>query len=150
MTDAVTNTTDSTLSSYSSTATNSLDKDAFLTLLVTQIQNQDPFEPVDNTQFVSQLAEFSSLETAEKTNDQLEALTALQQQTYQLTSLSQGAALIGKEVSYYNPETETVESGTVNALTNLEDGVVLNIGEYLVPLSNVVEIKEGSGDSTGT
>lgn len=39
-----------------------LDKDAFLRLLVTQLQNQDPLEPMDNTAFVAQLAQFSSLE----------------------------------------------------------------------------------------
>lgn len=39
-----------------------LDKDAFLRLLVAQLQNQDPLEPMDNTAFVAQLAEFSSLE----------------------------------------------------------------------------------------
>lgn len=41
---------------------NELGKDAFLQLLVTQLQYQDPLEPVDNTQMVSQLAQFSALE----------------------------------------------------------------------------------------
>lgn len=40
----------------------SLDKDAFLQLLVTQMQYQDPLEPTDNTEYISQLATFSSLE----------------------------------------------------------------------------------------
>lgn len=39
-----------------------LDKDAFLRLLVTQLQHQDPLQPMDNTAFVAQLAQFSSLE----------------------------------------------------------------------------------------
>ena len=45
-----------------STSNNSIGEDAFLQLLVTQLQNQDPTNPESNTEFVSQLATFSSLE----------------------------------------------------------------------------------------
>ncbi|MBQ8982879.1 MAG: hypothetical protein IJ079_04750 [Lachnospiraceae bacterium] len=44
-------------------ANSSLDKDAFLQLLVTQMQYQDPLEPTDNTEYMSQLAQFSELES---------------------------------------------------------------------------------------
>jgi flagellar basal-body rod modification protein FlgD len=45
-----------------------LDKDAFLNLMVTQLRNQNPLEPMDNTQFISQMAQFSALEQAQNTN----------------------------------------------------------------------------------
>ena len=45
-----------------STSNNALDKDAFLQLLVTQMQYQDPLQPTDNTEYMSQLAQFSELE----------------------------------------------------------------------------------------
>jgi flagellar basal-body rod modification protein FlgD len=53
----------SVASKTTSTSSNdSLDKDAFLQLLVTQMQYQDPLEPTDNTEYMSQLAQFSQLE----------------------------------------------------------------------------------------
>lgn len=64
--------------------TSNLDKDAFLQLLVTQMQNQDPLNPSTDTQFVSQLATFSQLE-------QLQNLSAS-------TEKSQAFSLVGKEV----------------------------------------------------
>ena len=42
------------------TATQDLDKDSFLKLLVTQLQNQNPLEPMENTEFIGQMAQFSS------------------------------------------------------------------------------------------
>lgn len=51
-----------------------IDYDAFLTLLVTEMRNQDPTKPMDSTEFVSQLATFSGVEQAVQTNAKLDAL----------------------------------------------------------------------------
>lgn len=53
-----------------------LDKDAFLQLLVTQLKNQNPLEPMDNTEFIAQMAQFSSLEQAQNTNKTIKADSA--------------------------------------------------------------------------
>lgn len=50
-------------STSTTSSSSSLDKDAFLQLLVTQMQYQDPLEPTDNTEYMSQLAQFSQLES---------------------------------------------------------------------------------------
>jgi flagellar hook assembly protein FlgD len=50
------------------------DKETFLKLLVTQIQNQDPLNPTDSTQFVTQLAQFSELEQMTNVNTNLQAI----------------------------------------------------------------------------
>ena len=78
-----------------------LGKDEFLKLLVTQLQHQDPLDPMDSHEFISQLAQFSSLEQLQNINDKLDDLTA---------KLSNAADLIGHEVE---------ASGTI---INVEDG----------------------------
>ncbi|MBU4236348.1 MAG: flagellar hook assembly protein FlgD [Proteobacteria bacterium] len=71
-------------------------KEDFLTLLVAQLQNQDPLNPDDATEFTSQLAQFSSLEQLTNLNKSMEGLTTAQANSEKLSALS----LIGKDVSY--------------------------------------------------
>ena len=72
-----------------------LGQEAFLKLLVAQLQNQDPLNPQENYEFVAQLAQFSSLEQSIGINDRLDAL-ALQNQGLQN---SQIVSLVGKEAT---------------------------------------------------
>lgn len=55
-----------------------LDKMAFLRLLVTQLKNQNPLDPMDNREFLSQLAQFNALEQMQALNQQMAELTAIQ------------------------------------------------------------------------
>lgn len=57
------------------TGENSLGQDAFLKLLVTQLQHQDPTNPMDNSQFIAQLATFSSLEKLSTISTQVSAIS---------------------------------------------------------------------------
>ncbi len=72
-----------------------VDKEAFLKLLVTQLQHQDPLSPMEGTEFVSQLAEFSNVEQAIAQAQHLEVISM------QLTGIASNEAvgLIGKEVT---------------------------------------------------
>src|SRR5687768_8115092 len=113
--DGVSNvTTAPPVSNTTSTATNdakeaTLNYDSFLKLLVAQMKNQDPTDPIDASQQMSQLATFSSVEQAIKTNNHLESLI-------QETSLSQAASLIGKHITSADGETKgIVKSVDVNS-----------------------------------
>lgn len=75
-------------------ATQGMGKDAFLTLLITQLQNQDPLNPADSTEFTAQLAQFSSLEQLSQINSQLETLGLYQASI----NNAQAVSFIGKEV----------------------------------------------------
>lgn len=84
-------------SSNAQTAANQLgvDYNNFLTLLTAQIQNQDPLQPMDSTQFVSQLAQLSQVEQAVQTNSNLESLKTTAGSISGLVSLG----LVGRTVT---------------------------------------------------
>jgi len=72
----------------------SLDRSDFMTLFITQMQHQDPLEPMDSTEMASQLAQFSSMEAMMKVSDNMEKLLNYQVSQNNLQLLT----LIGKEV----------------------------------------------------
>ena len=84
----------SNASSVSLTKGTTMGKQDFLKLLVAQLQHQDPLQPMENTEFVAQLAQFSSLEQQISTNDNLSLIQVGQT----AMTNSQVAGLIGKEV----------------------------------------------------
>jgi len=110
-----------------------LGKDDFLRLLVTQLKNQDPLEPMKNEDFIAQLATFNSLEQMINLNKQFASLLTLQQMT-------QASALIDKQVAYYDADGKEV-SGTVTSV-ELTGSMVpqLNVGGVLIDVTEVVAI----------
>lgn len=75
-------------------SSNALGKDAFLQLLVTQMKNQNPLDPQDNTQFVAQLAQFSSLESMQNLTKTVDTIAA----NYQSSQALQASSLVGRSV----------------------------------------------------
>jgi len=85
------------LQNPTATKTNSgeaLGKDAFLQLLVTQMKNQNPLDPQDNTAFVAQLAQFSSLESMQNLTSTVSTIGA----NYQSSQALQASSLVGRSV----------------------------------------------------
>ncbi|WP_226890957.1 flagellar hook assembly protein FlgD [Paraclostridium bifermentans] len=84
-------------------------KDLFLKLLVAQMSNQDPLNPQDPTQYVTQLAQFSSLEQMQNLNEGMEYLVGLTNGVLVNSAMSTASALIGKRIEAYAPEEEDTE-----------------------------------------
>jgi flagellar basal-body rod modification protein FlgD len=88
----------SSSTSLTGSISQTMNKDDFLKLLVTQLQYQDPLAPEDPKDFVAQLAQFSSLEQQINTNQNLEDLSKAIQNLQQSQSMAQGVSLLGKTV----------------------------------------------------
>ena len=82
------------MAATAATPENTLGQDEFLTLLVAQLQNQDPLNPTDATEFTAQLAQYSQLEQLFNLNDAMDGLSAAQTSSQKVSALS----LINKEV----------------------------------------------------
>jgi len=81
--------------SVSTTAASSLKLDDLLRVLLTELTNQDPLKPVDNKDFMAQIAQFASLDSTQQLNQNIETLVALQ-------SVNQSVGLIGRTVTAVN------------------------------------------------
>lgn len=120
------------------TGNSNLGKDDFLKILITQLQNQDPSNPLEDKDFIAQMATFSSLEQMTNMNTTMEKFITLQTQS-NLISYSQ---FVGKEVNWTKTETdsagaETTISGTgkVASVAYKDDSVefTLEDGTTLAP-----------------
>lgn len=139
------------------TSTDTSDANMFLTLMLQQLQNQDPTQPTDNTEWLAQLAQYSTLEQMTQMNEGFEDcmsyLSALYSDIAANAEITQTLSMIGKEVTIKIPaekegEEDTVVSGIVTE-ASFEDGtgkVKVN-GEYY-SIANIVSIREeGSSDT---
>ncbi|MEM7694943.1 MAG: flagellar hook capping FlgD N-terminal domain-containing protein [Pseudomonadota bacterium] len=105
-----------------------LDYDAFLRLLVEQMKNQDPLEPVSDTEYIAQLATFSNVEQNIIANDRLLALL-------QSNTLSDAQSLIGRDIETPDGTTGEVESVQIasgQTYATLTDGTIIVVGDGLI------------------
>jgi flagellar basal-body rod modification protein FlgD len=140
-TPATTNSTTSTSTSNSATdsASATLNYNSFLKLLITEMQNQDPTDPMDSSQQMSQLASFSAVEQQIKTNTHLENLLTD-------TSLNQASSLIGKTITSADGTT----SGVVQSVAVNSDGSVATlVGGKTVTIESGISIAGADSSTTG-
>lgn len=89
----------------------------FLTLLTTQLQNQDPLSPMDSNEFTNQLVQFSQVEQSINTNSKLDDLVLLQLDN----SVTAALGYIGKDIQYVSAEL-SLEEGTPTTIRYSLDG----------------------------
>jgi len=107
---SVDSTSTTTTDSTTSTAESTLDYDDFLELLTVQLENQDPFNPLSDTDFIAQMANFSTLEEVSNFSDNFSTFSARQQQ------LSSAQTFLGKTVTVEPSDSDSV-TGSVTAVT---------------------------------
>ena len=120
---------------------NVLDKDAFLKLLVTQLQHQDPLNPLDSTEFTAQLAQFSSLEQLGNINDGVIGLQLIET----ASNNSQAVNLIGKTVKAYGNSIHLTDGVSDDIQFELEaDAEAVFVNIYDSDGNNVKTIETGA------
>ena len=113
------------------TSKTAVDYQSFLKLLIAEMKNQDPTNPMDTSQYMSQFAQLSTVEQAMQTNSKLDALLSSQ-------SLSQANGLIGKTVSFTDATGATFSGKVVSisinndgSIATLENGTKVAVGPGL-------------------
>ncbi len=111
----------------------------YMKLLVTQLQNQNPLEPLDNKDMSAQLAQFSQLQQTENLNTSFSKVLESVQRSY-------ASSLIGKEVSFKVPAADgtlQTQTGDVDEVVIGADGtLLLRVDDRQVKLADVISIRD--------
>jgi flagellar basal-body rod modification protein FlgD len=129
--------TDST-SSKSKTAYSSSD---FMTILLAQLQNQDPMKPMDDTQMMSQMAQLNTLET-------MQTMSTLMTSMSNSSQINLAASLIGKTVTGTMSDGKTTVTGVVTGAQSSSGSLVLLVGDKEVPMDSLTAISNGTKSDT--
>jgi flagellar basal-body rod modification protein FlgD len=131
------NSTSSTSGASSATKTSDafekVDLNDFLKLMVTELQNQDPLNPMDNSQILQQISQIKAIESNQRLSDTLVSLQ-LQQ------GLATGGSLLQKTVTGLTDDGKTI-TGLVDSISIDSQGVKVHVGEQSISLKNIAEIQ---------
>lgn len=111
---------------------NALDKDSFLKIFAAQLQYQNPAEPMDSSNLISQMAQFSMVE-------QLYNVSRVLEEMVQAQAFSQATSMIGHEVKLITGEGETV-SGIVEKVNMQDDSIKVTVNGFIYDFSRVIEV----------
>ena len=111
----------------------------YMKLLVTELRNQNPLEPMDNNQMAAQLAQFSQLQQLESMNSNFASVLAVTERSY-------ANSLMGKQVSFMSLNEageKELTTGTVEEVITEDDGrILLMIGSKTTELEDIVSVTD--------
>lgn len=108
-----------TTSSNSTTSKASVDYDTYLQLLIAEMKNQDPTNPTDASEYMSQFAQFSMVEQAVNTNTKLDSMLSA-------SALEQADGLIGHTISFTSTD-GVATSGQIASISIISGGSVATL-----------------------
>lgn len=114
-----------------------LDKDAFLQIMIAQLRYQDPSSPMDSSKFIEQMAMFTTLEQMTNLNTNMERL-------YHLQELSHASSLIGKRVNLVNGEEQLI--GEVERVSMGQNSVNIWVSGKPFSLDQIIALERGVTD----
>lgn len=121
------------------TASNELDRQAFLNLFVAQLKYQDPSSPMDTSQMMAQTTQLSTMES-------LEELTSTARETFALQMRMSAADLVGKQVSWTDADGKT-QHGTVSGVSYAGSVPIVLVGDEQISLNSVSFVATPGGPS---
>jgi len=121
-----------------------LGKDDFLNLLITELKYQNPLEPMESREFISQMATFSSLEQMQNLNTGFDALAStVNDVLLPNLMLQQSGSMIGREIFYLNPEAEEgqeILTGTVESAVIRKGALYYIVNNQEISASDIQQI----------
>ena len=114
-------------------SSNALDSSQFMEILMAQLTHQNPLEPMNNAEMMSQFSQLNSLQELRDIHTAVDKVSASNQVIYL-------ASLIGKTVKVNRPDGNVLE-GVVEEVITEKDNPQLRIGTEKVPVSDVIEVK---------
>jgi len=121
----------------------------YMTLLITQLQNQNPLDPMDNGEMASQLAQLSQLELTEELNekvgqllDETGGVNSRFDQALLLAQMNEATSMIGKTVSFFPPDSDEAIEAEVTAVDVLDSQICLRAGDYSLGLGAVLSVSD--------
>ena len=119
-----------------------VDLDEFLQLMITELQNQDPLNPMDNSEILQQISQIREISATNKLSDTLEAVLLGQ-------NMSTASSLIGKRIHALTDDAQDIEGVVDRVTVDIDRGdastrvLRVHVGEHKINLNNVREIVEG-------
>jgi flagellar basal-body rod modification protein FlgD len=113
-------------------------EDTFMELLLAELRNQNPMEPMDSSQMVTQMAQMNSLQ-------ELQKITASMKGVDQSNQFLTASSLIGKQVSYVTED--KLNTGLVSAFSIDNNVISLLVNDTAISLDDVLGVAAGSAEA---